>query len=289
MPDPIPIASTLSIRDCDLDEVWLQDQIAENPSSLQLGELVLVSRERQQRGGGRLDLLLVNLESESMYEVEIMLGKTDESHIVRTIEYWDRERRKWPQRQHFAVLVAESITSRFFNVVQLLSHCIPIIAVQANIVDVDGKRALHFSKVLDTYEEPEVEMPGSRENRGEPFWEENAPWVLHAARAVLETVRPVWSTAAIRCVKSYITIAADGDDVMWLWKKGGEKAALSLWVSEALLQKAEEALDAAGIPHTRRKDESLLLTVDEQMIRANTPAFSTVASLMQKSWDEPDE
>ena len=49
-----------------------------------------------------------------MYEVEVMLGETDETHIIRTIEYWDHEKRRWPQRQHFAVLVAETITRRFF-------------------------------------------------------------------------------------------------------------------------------------------------------------------------------
>jgi hypothetical protein len=90
-----------------------------------------------------------------MYEVEIMLGDTDETHIIRTIEYWDNEKRKWPKRQHTAVLLAETITRRFYNVIQLLSHAIPIVAVQANIVEADGKRILHFSKILDTYEEPE--------------------------------------------------------------------------------------------------------------------------------------
>ncbi len=41
-----------------------------------------------------------------MYEIEVQLGETDPSHIIRTIEYWDLVKRKWPQRQHFAVLVA---------------------------------------------------------------------------------------------------------------------------------------------------------------------------------------
>jgi len=31
------------------------------------------------------------------YHVELQLGATDESHIIRTIEYWDTERRRWPQ------------------------------------------------------------------------------------------------------------------------------------------------------------------------------------------------
>jgi hypothetical protein len=125
MPDEIEIAQLLSIREAWLDEYWLQDQIVENPACLGLGELETIAKERQQSSGGRLDILLKNPEDDSMYEVEVMLGETDETHIIRTIEYWDNEKRKWPQRQHVAVLVAEHINRRFFNVIHLLSHSIP--------------------------------------------------------------------------------------------------------------------------------------------------------------------
>ena len=66
------------------------------------------------RLGRRLDILLKNPEDDTMYETEVMLGETDETHIIRTIEYWDIEKRKFPQRQHYAVLVAEHINRRFF-------------------------------------------------------------------------------------------------------------------------------------------------------------------------------
>ena len=87
-----------------------------------------------------------------MFEVEAMLGETDEFHIIKTTEYRDNEKQKLPQIQHYAGLVAEFITRRFFNVIQLLSHPIPIIATQANIVEVRGQRSLNFVKVLYTFE-----------------------------------------------------------------------------------------------------------------------------------------
>ena len=99
------------------------------------GCLQAVMKEKDQPQGGRLDLLLKNSDDDSMYEVELQLGATDESHIIRTIEYWDKAK-KWPKRSHTAVLVAEQITSRFFNVVHLLSMAVPIIGIQANIVQV---------------------------------------------------------------------------------------------------------------------------------------------------------
>lgn len=35
----IPIANTLTMRECGYDEYWLQDQIYNNPNCLGLGEL----------------------------------------------------------------------------------------------------------------------------------------------------------------------------------------------------------------------------------------------------------
>ena len=199
----IPIASAVSIRDAGLDEYWLHDQIYDNPTCLGLGDLESVSKERIQSSGGRLDVLLKNPEDDSMYEVEIMLGETDESHIIRTIEYWDNEKRRWPQRQHYAVLVAECITRRFFNVIQLLSHSIPIIAVQVNMIESGGHKALHFSKILDTYEEPD-DGTGDGEVYDEAFWKKKSPWTIEAARALLNSIGDIFETPTIRFVKNYV-------------------------------------------------------------------------------------
>ena len=82
-----------------------------------MSELGIKDKERIQPSGGRLDLLLQDVESLKRYEMEIQLGKTDESHIIRTIEYWDIERKRYPQYEHCAVIVAEDITARFLNVI----------------------------------------------------------------------------------------------------------------------------------------------------------------------------
>jgi hypothetical protein len=99
-------------------EKWVQDRIAEDPLILGLGDLVLKDKERIQPRGGRLDLLFQDSESTTRYEVEVMLGSTDESHLIRTIEYWDVERKRYPQYEHYAVIVAEDITGRFLNVIR---------------------------------------------------------------------------------------------------------------------------------------------------------------------------
>ncbi len=60
----------------------------------------------------------------------MQLGSTDESHIIRTIEYWDIERKRYPQYDHCAVPIAEDITSRFLNVVSLFNGMTPVVAIQ---------------------------------------------------------------------------------------------------------------------------------------------------------------
>ena len=97
----------------EFNEKWLQARIAEDTAILGLGDLILLDRERRQENAGRLDLLLSDPEKNRRFEVEVMLGATDASHIVRTIEYWDHERRKYSAYEHCAVLIAEDVTTRF--------------------------------------------------------------------------------------------------------------------------------------------------------------------------------
>ena len=143
----------INIKDIpNINEKWIQDYIASEPSVLGLGDLEFKTKEKIQPNAGRLDILLQDSENNLRYEVEIQLGKTDESHIIRTIEYWDIERKRYPQYDHFAVIVAEDITSRFFNIVQLFNGFIPLIAIQMKAYKVNGKIAITFTKILDKIE-----------------------------------------------------------------------------------------------------------------------------------------
>jgi hypothetical protein len=64
-------------------------------------------------------------------------------------EYWDIERKRYPQYEHCAVLVAEDITSRFLNVISLFNGSIPLIALQMQALKVGEHTTLIFTKVLD--------------------------------------------------------------------------------------------------------------------------------------------
>jgi hypothetical protein len=220
-----------------------------------------------------------------MYEVEVMLGETDESHIIRTIEYWDNEKRKWPQRQHSAVLVAETITRRFFNVIQLLSHAIPIIAIQVNVVEADGKKILHFSKILDTYEEPEDEGGTAGREYNEEFWKEKSSWTLDAAKALLEATRSALTGATLNFVKNYIGINVNGNNYMWLYKRSSGRNLLSCWFTETYLPDAISLLEEAGLAYTK-KSQTLRISIDTATITSKAEALAKIANLVKKSWKE---
>src|SRR5690554_4430174 len=134
-----------------INEKSIQEIIADDPSIIGLGDLVLKDKERIQPRAGRLDLLMQDPDSNRRYEIELQLGQTDESHIIRTIEYWDIEKRRYPQYDHCAVLIAEELTTRFLNVLNLFNGHIPLIIIQINALKVDDKVVLNFTKVMDRF------------------------------------------------------------------------------------------------------------------------------------------
>jgi len=200
-------------RSSTLNEKWVQDQIAEDPSILGLGDLVLKDKERIQQNAGRLDLLLQDPETLKRYEVEIQLGATDESHIIRTIEYWDIERKRYPQYEHAAVIIAEDITPRFLNVIQLFNGTIPLIAMKVTAYKVGDEYALTFVKVLD---EMSLGLVDEDEPVSEPtdraFWEtkRGTKKTLQATDSLLTLVKEVEPRASLKYNKHYIGIEVDG-------------------------------------------------------------------------------
>ena len=158
-----------------ITERWLHDHLIADSSLLGLGDLDVRDSERRQPGAGRLDLLLADPETRTRYEVEIQLGAMDESHIIRTIEYWDIERRRYPQYEHVAVLVAEDVTSRFLNVVSLFNGFIPLVVIQLQGLEVNGAFTLAATRVVDALplgtEEEEEEGSGTTDRS---YWEQKA-------------------------------------------------------------------------------------------------------------------
>jgi hypothetical protein len=196
----------------DLNERWVQDRIAEDPALLGLGELVLRDKERIQPRAGRLDLLLQDPDSNQRYEVEIQLGKTDEAHIIRTIEYWDIERKRYPQYEHSAVIVAEDITTRFLNVIALFNGAIPLIAIQMQAVKLGESISLVCSTVLGELrlglvdEDEEVQEVTDR-----AYWEKRgSKTTVETTDELLGLIKAFNPDVGLKYNKFYIGLAKNG-------------------------------------------------------------------------------
>ena len=197
------------------NERWLQQLIAEDPSLLGLGDEIEVRDvERRQPRAGRLDLLLSDASTNTRYEVEIQLGATDESHIIRTIEYWDLEKNRYPLYDHVAVIVAEDVTSRFLNVISLLNRAVPLIAIQMNAWEVGDSTTITATKVLDLVPaapDDEDTEPGHTVDRN--YWTQQASAAnLKTVDNMLALIREATGDdrLALKYNKHYIGLARDG-------------------------------------------------------------------------------
>lgn len=188
-----------------LNERWLQKQIVESPEILGLGEnLELRATERQQLNGGRLDLLFADSDLDKRFTVELQLGECDPDHIIRAIEHWDIERKKFPQFEHYAVIVAEEITARFWNVINLFNGSIPLIAIQLDVRELENKFTLNFIKVLDAIDRrDEGEEPSEPTDRA--YWEnKSTPEVLSIVDSLKATLNKFFPKVELNYNKYYI-------------------------------------------------------------------------------------
>jgi len=229
------------------NERWVQEKIAEDPSLLGIGELILKDKERNQPGAGRLDLLFQDPDSNLRYEVEIQLGKTDESHIFRTIESWDLERKRYPQYDHVAVLIAEDITSRFLNIVSLLNGFIPLVAIQLNAIQIGNQIALLFTVVLDHRLGLAPEEEEEQEVTDRAYWEKrSSKATVLMADAILRLLRTFDQELDLKYNKFYISVSKDNKPFNFVIFRP-KKTSLGV---EPKLKKAEEIeimLDSAGL------------------------------------------
>lgn len=207
-PERVPLKTS-----SEYDEKWVQDRIAEDPTILGLGDLVLRDRERVQPRAGRLDLLLQDPDTKRRYEVELQLGASDEAHIIRTIEYWDIERKRYPQYDHCAVIIAEDITSRFLNVISLFNGAVPLIAIQMRALKVGEHIGLAFSTVVDEMSRGLVDEDEDADAAptDRAYWEAKASKATVAvADQLLAAVKEFDPTLDLKYNKFYIGLSRNG-------------------------------------------------------------------------------
>lgn len=189
-----------------INEKWVQQKIEEDPSILGLGDLSFRQSEKTQQTGGRLDILLQDDSSDTRYTVELQLGKTDATHIIRTIEYWDNERKRNANYKYVAVIIAEEITNRFFNVISLFNNSIPIIAIQLKAIKYQDEIGLDFTRVLDLITPDEDDEPGEIVDKS--YWEKRGSiTTVQFAEEVVSYISEFDQSFSVKFNKHYIGLS----------------------------------------------------------------------------------
>jgi hypothetical protein len=269
----------ITLRDAGKDEKWLQDLIIKDPGVLGFGDVLVIHRERQQPSGGRIDLILSDPEESLRYEVEIMLGSVDESHIIRTIEYWDVERRRFPSSEHRAVIVAEEITNRFFNVIGLLNKAIPIIALQLNAFLMDDKLILNFVRVLDIIEEAEDE-PGDPVDR--KYWEtRSVKKSIDLMDSIIGLIPKEAGDVRIKYNRHHVAVGTSGTNFLWLHPRKGGHVHFHVAPGEEAREKLMPRLEEKGIECGPHRSDLMKVVITTKEFEENKDLIFEIVSVAE--------
>lgn len=230
----------------DINESVIQDFIFNNPSVLGLGDLEPIQREKVQPTGGRLDLLFKD-DSDNRYEIEIQLGATDPSHIIRTIEYWDTEKKRYPSYDHCAVIIAEEITGRFMNVISLFNGSIPLIAIQMSAWKSGDDISLTFTKVLDRLTFGNDEDDNNLVVTDRNYWEnKSTSKIMKIVDDIYQDLKEAIGDYNLKYNKFYVGLAKDGMAKNFMYFKP-KKSFISLRIKGNKDEKLLFDLDNSGV------------------------------------------
>jgi hypothetical protein len=164
------------------------------------------------------------------------------------------------------VIIAEEITSRFFNVIRLLNRAVPIIAIQLSAFQLEQHIILQFIRVLDTYEfgaEPEDDGPAELVDRA--FWEKKAtPQSLAVVDGVKALVPKEKGEPKVTYNKHHIAIATTGYNFGWFHpRRVATHCHVRLKVGADSRQGIIENLVEGGINAENDGQQSIRLLINE--------------------------
>lgn len=279
-----------------LDEAWVQQRLVDDTSILGLGDSIdVIDRERKQLLGGVLDLLLEDGNKDRRYCVELQLGKSDPSHIIRSIEYWDREQRKNPNTEHVAVLVAEDFPSRFMNVMHIICRSVPFIAIKLNALRVDSAVSLVFTKVFDESIQffNVEEEDGTSESVDRDYWvQRSSPELIQLLEQMIGLAQQRLPSLSAKYNKHYVGVVLGARSDLFVRFQPRRKW-LSIQFRESI-PGIEEKIDELDFGSTTKRGRiyfSVKSNLDEQRMRAISDliAFAGGASIEEVDEDSLDE
>ena len=100
----------ISLRNKNINEKFVQEYFEQNINFLGFTDGILLDKEEIQPGSKRLNMLFQESGTERCYVVGVKLGNLDENHILKTIEYWNLSKKKYPKFEHCIIFYVGNIT-----------------------------------------------------------------------------------------------------------------------------------------------------------------------------------
>jgi len=274
----VKLGKKVFIRDIGKDEYWLQDLLYEKPGILGFGDSPrLGKREKRELSDGRFHITLEDVILDIGYEVEVMLGEIDASHIINALEYWDRRR---GTKYNYAVLVAESFDGRYFNLLHTLSMNLPMIVIQANLLEVNKEYVLSFSTVFNLY-------LGPKDSEGittidESVWNEKCPWTLNAAKELYRLIDA--DDKSIDYGENIISIYIQGRRAYRLEKSSEPTSIVSFNVfNEGKVDAIREVFYNNNFPpYNLNRNKEFVMIIDEDLINRKKAVFEEILKIRYK-------
>lgn len=193
------------------DEAWVERQINAKPAALGLGAVKIKRSQLSQKKGGRLDILAEDESNQFLFTIELMVGSLDSSHIIRAIDYWQREkaRERRDGWETVTVIVAEDIRqTRFYNVVRFLSERMPLVVIEMHALQVGKHLTLTFNTLNDGRDQPDTTpLEQDTVEVNADYWAEKAsPESVDIAKRLGAIIKKVDAHAAINWNQQFLGI-----------------------------------------------------------------------------------
>lgn len=277
----VRIGKKVFMRDAGKDEHWLQDTLYENPSILGLCKYPTLGKgEKQEASNGRFHITLQDLIYDLSYEVEVMIGEIDAVHIITALEYWANVERKGCGRFNYAVLVAESFEGRYYRLLHTLGMHLPIIFIQANLLEVNNEYILSFSSIINLHCSSNDSEKITTVD--ESVWSEKAPWTLKAAKELYYLIDA--DDKSIDYKEDYINIRIQGRRAYRL-EKSSEPNSIALFTvfdDEKVNAIRNIFYSICYAPYNLNHNNEFVIPVNEEMIRNKKAIFQEIMKIRYK-------
>lgn len=154
-----------------------------------------------------------------------------------------------------------------------------MIAVQADLLEVNKEYVLSFTKILDVYAEPEDSEEPATVN--ESSWNEKSTWTINTAKELFNLVET--DKKSINFTQSYISIVINGRNAYNLDKRTQPTSALWFNIKDdEKVDAIKMVFDTNNIVYNYNRYKDFVINVNQDMIKSKKEMFQEIMKIKHK-------